>query len=152
MAITEAYSSNIQGLNPDTYLLYNGMAYGPMGDVIPIAVTTTNTNIVPTNIPTQGLMSASAVNDVFDVRNHHAIKGEMLMAQETFSEALLQDSFTDNDIKRAIANKIVDEMLNSGYIEFTKQTEPHTGNTIVRARVFVLPNSDVQILRINGVK
>ena len=55
-------------------------------------------------------------------------------------------------IKEELAIKLALEMLKSGLIEFTRQSDPTTDTITYRARCFMTPNDQVQILRKNGYK
>jgi hypothetical protein len=55
-------------------------------------------------------------------------------------------------IKEELVRDIALEMLKSGLIEFTKQNDPTTYTITYRARCFMTPNDQVQILRKNGYK
>lgn len=80
---------------------------------------------------------------------YHTIKGNMLTVQHTLSEfdSLIGDPAT----KRILVEKLVDELMKSNYIYFTKQHDPKTGMLIGRARIFVTPNDQTQFLKDNGV-
>ena len=76
----------------------------------------------------------------------YAISGQMLIASAEYSEYEMRH-FTDDAIKYRLSQLIADQLYASKYIEFTKQIDQNSGMTYIRARVFVTPNSDVQILR-----
>lgn len=82
------------------------------------------------------------------------IQGKMI----TVSNAMRMESIEasrlnyEEKIKYELARLLMLEMLKSGMIEFTKQSDPATFTTIFRARCFMTPNDQVQILRKNGYK
>ena len=83
----------------------------------------------------------------------YAIKGEMLVVQHTYTDlALVKTRLTDREIKRQLISDIVEKMMDSKFIEFTKAQDPLDFNTIIRARCFLVPDTQVRILRENGVK
>jgi hypothetical protein len=87
---------------------------------------------------------------------NHTIQGKMLtvsrsMGMEPLTRAL-DYSTLEIKIKEELVRDIALEMLKSGLIEFTKQNDPTTGTITYRARCFMTPNDQVQILRKNGYK
>ena len=59
--------------------------------------------------------------------------------------------YTDVNLKEIILSKLVAEMMGENYIEFTKQVSPIDFVTRIRARVFCVPNGEVQLLRLNEI-
>ena len=53
-------------------------------------------------------------------------------------------------MKKRLILQLVNEMMNSKHIEFTRQHDYHQNRTIYRARVFVTPDSQVRLLREKG--
>ena len=79
------------------------------------------------------------------------IKGQCFMAKKTIPLQMWQD-LPHDVIKRDMVRLIVEELLRNDCIEFTSQVEPNTPDMVdLRARVFVTPDDQVRILRINGV-
>ena len=87
---------------------------------------------------------------------NHTIQGFIQGKMLTVSYAMGMESIARLDkedrIKYELARLLVLEMLKSGMIEFTKQSDPATFTTIFRARCFMTPNDQVQLLRKNGYK
>ena len=84
------------------------------------------------------------------------IQGKMLtvsrsMGMEPLTRAL-DYSTLEIKIKEQLASDIALEMLKSGLIEFTRQSDPTTDTITYRARCFMTPNDQVQTLRKNGYK
>ena len=84
------------------------------------------------------------------------IQGKMLtvsrgMKMEPLTRVLDQPTL-EIKIKEDLVRDIALEMLKSGLIEFTKQNDPTTDTITYRARCFMTPNDQVQILRKNGYK
>ena len=86
----------------------------------------------------------------------HTIQGKMI----TVSYAMGMESIAglrpgldkEDKIKYELARRLMLEMLKSGMIEFTKQSDPATFTTIFRARCFMTPKDQVKILRKNEYK
>lgn len=76
----------------------------------------------------------------------YAIKGEMLLASHTYDDYMINDMGRD-EIRRQLATLIALELLKSNHIEFTQMKDQLSGKTIVKARAFVTPNNQVQIIR-----
>jgi len=84
------------------------------------------------------------------------IQGKMLTISRNMGmlplTRALDYSTLEIKIKEELVRDIALEMLKSGLIEFTKQNDPTTGTITYRARCFMTPNDQVQILRKNGYK
>lgn len=81
--------------------------------------------------------------------NRVKIQGKMLTSAFSIDELSRFSSMPENQIKNNLAQMLAEEMMKSDYIEFTKQNDT-MGNTIFRARCYVLPNDDVTLLRKMG--
>lgn len=88
-------------------------------------------------------------NISYDHNLYYPIQGNMLTVQQTLSE--FDSLIGDPAMKRILVEKLVDELMKSNYIYFTKQHDPKTGMLISRARIFVTPNDQTQLLKDNGV-
>lgn len=85
---------------------------------------------------------------------NYAIKGELVHAfweESTYKLAGLNPIDKEIEIKKILMKKLVDEMMNKNHIEFTRQEDFLTHTMIFRARAFIVPNSSVQLLRVQGV-
>ena len=78
------------------------------------------------------------------------IQGKMLTVKNTFKDEMR--GIPADEIKRKMIYELAEEMARSGMIEFTKQNDPTTDTITYRARCFMTPNDQVQILRKNGYK
>jgi len=58
----------------------------------------------------------------------------------------------EDQIKRKMIYELAEEMAKSNMIEFTKQNDPVTHCVNIRARCFMVPDTQVRILRMNGIK
>jgi hypothetical protein len=59
--------------------------------------------------------------------------------------------FTEDSIKKHLMEKLVGELFDNKYIEFTKEKNNLTNEYIFRARIFAVPDDRVRVLRDNGV-
>ena len=86
----------------------------------------------------------------------HTISGIGLIAQYNIPELIFlnkdptQHKQLEDQAKLELCQKLAREMFQSDCIEFTKSIDNYSGNYVFRARSFVVPKADVQILRING--
>jgi hypothetical protein len=86
------------------------------------------------------------------LEQHHAIKGVELFIERRFSErSIIDANIHPDEIKEKLCQLLVEEMKKSNMIEYTRCMDPYTNETIFRARIFAVPNSDVQLLRTVGV-
>lgn len=90
--------------------------------------------IDPWNQPHHGLL---------DTRTYE-IRGVMVIAQYEVDD---YSSLSPDAIKYQLANRLAEQMMKDKTIEFTKQKDVSSPFTQYRARCFVVPSGDVQILR-----
>ena len=85
------------------------------------------------------------------IQQTHPIQGEMLVVKDMITQEMWQN-IPHDVIKRDMIQKLVEEMYHSRHIEFTMIKDP-TSHDMVRiaARVYVTPDSQVRLLRENGV-
>ena len=81
--------------------------------------------------------------------NEYAIKGQMLMVSHHYDDFMINEMGRD-EVKRQLAMQLAMELLKSKLIEFTQEKDAISGKTLVRARAFVTPSNQVQILREKG--
>jgi hypothetical protein len=76
----------------------------------------------------------------------YIIQGQMLTTTLKMSpyEAEQMD---DIEIKTRLITLMVREIMDANCIEFTKQEDYANDEIIIRARIFVTPNDDVQLIR-----
>ena len=76
----------------------------------------------------------------------YIIQGQMLTTSLTMSpyEAEQMD---DIEVKNRLISLMMREIMDSNCIEFTKQQDYASDEVIIRARIFVTPNDDVQLIR-----
>lgn len=86
----------------------------------------------------------------------HAIKGNMIKYEMSMSEyeslSITIDTVTFYDeIKKQLLYGIMDEIMRTKSIEFTKMKDYANGTTSYRARMFAVPDDQVRILRLSQV-
>ena len=75
----------------------------------------------------------------------------MFTVSHTMSDVVYVDHVQDpNEIKKMLLTRLVEQMFHSNKIEFTKVLDPTTLDHTFRARIFVVPDTQVRILRQNG--
>jgi len=102
------------------------------------------------NITVGGLAGGGGGTYDTDAEPTPTISGKMLTVKNTFKDEMRV--IPDDEIKRKMIYELAEEMARSGMIEFTKQNDPTTDTITYRARCFMTPNDQVQILRKNGYK
>jgi hypothetical protein len=92
-------------------------------------------------------------NVPIDIHSYeYAIRGNMLTTQITMSELdfLKIDPQTfQSDIKQQLMVRLLDEIFRTRSVEFTKSEDLLFGRTHFRARMFVVPDDQVRILRVS---
>ena len=99
-------------------------------------------------------LGTSIVNPMYtdNIDKQVAIKGECFLVSKSFNHLdIINNILSPDEIKHMLIRELVEKMMNSNFIEFTKLEEVNTHNTIFRARVFVVPDSQVRRLRLEGV-
>jgi hypothetical protein len=91
-------------------------------------------------------------HNTWDPNNYHdyVIKGEMVLASITFTvyDALnLTESEQKARIKEKLARQVAEYILENKLVEFTQMTDSVTGDKTVKARCFLVPSGEVQIIR-----
>ena len=74
------------------------------------------------------------------------IKGQMVTAQMSIdaNEAIQMD---DIELKNRLITKLVRELMDGKHIEFTKQEDVASMETIVRARIFATTDDEIRVIR-----
>lgn len=82
----------------------------------------------------------------------HIIQGKAVVANYMLDEisAMNVGILPDDEVKLRLCNELAMEMFKLKLIEFTKEKTVH-GTIHYRARIFAVPNTDVQLLREQGV-
>jgi hypothetical protein len=98
-----------------------------------------------------------AINDPWnvpiDINSYdYAIKGNMITYQISVSEYELMKidpkTFQD-DIKKQLMHGIIDELMKTQSVEFTRAQDVSFGSAHFRARLFAVPDDQVRILRVS---
>ncbi len=78
----------------------------------------------------------------------HMIQGRVFESKFVLSDIqMMSGTFTEDDIKKELAHKLVYELMNSKHIEFTKVPGFLNNEHVFRARIFAVPDTNVRILR-----
>lgn len=78
------------------------------------------------------------------------VKGDMIAVEMTERDLFPLTSSMSNDneiIKKNLVAKLVDKLMESNHIEFTKQPDPQNMSLTYRARIFAVPDTDIQLIR-----
>ena len=105
-----------------------------------------------TSRPVAGSVGAYTYNAYAEPSPTPTIQGKMITVSYAMGMESIARLDKEDRIKYELARLLMLEMLKSGMIEFTKQSDPATFTTIFRARCFMTPNDQVQILRKNEYK
>ncbi len=93
------------------------------------------------------------VSDKYDFNEmQHAIQGRMLTVTYTIPEYVWSSRpILPDEIKLKLMTQMVDKMMEDKHIEFTKMVDPVNFDHRFAARIFVVPDTQVRILRTNNV-
>jgi hypothetical protein len=80
------------------------------------------------------------------------VQGEMLNSQIVVSDSEMIQMMTDPDnfkqtMKKRLAEIIAEKLLENKLVEFTKQEDLHTNETVFRARAYLVKDDKVRTLR-----
>jgi hypothetical protein len=108
------------------------------------------TAVVPVN---QGTISGNITTNVNSSSYlDHYVQGNMFKAQKSIPQYEFE-MMPHEVIKREILSLIVEQLMQSKHIEFTMMKDQLQQDMVkVSARIFVTPDSQVRLLRENGVK
>lgn len=120
------------------------------------------TNSVSAAVPNAGAftgnITTSGTQPISQRVQDQIIQGEMLTCNISIDDYEDEQGMRQVGIdwhehmKKRLINQLANEMMNSKHIEFTRQHDYHQNRTIYRARAYVTPDSQVRLLRENGVK
>lgn len=123
------------------------------GDLYQSLATTVASNISGSTIGVNAIGNAtgplppangSSYNEIKPF-NVDQIKGKMVTVE--FASEGGPNFVTDEDVKIQLIKDLLEKLMKSNCIEFTKQVDPNTMDYTYRARIFAVPNTDVQIIR-----
>ena len=104
-----------------------------------MAITAGSSGTVPI-----GILGDNIITDI--TTTDHLIQGQMVEVSLSFDSYEIV-KMTDDQIKTKIMFFLGDELIKRKCVEFTKQQDIVTNKTVVRARTFVTPDTNVKILR-----
>jgi hypothetical protein len=96
-----------------------------------------------------------AATEAYDNVIQSLIQGKMFLVSEYVPYSYAQEfpsKETDDEMKARLTGKLVDAMMRDNCVEFTKSYDSFSGQHIYRARCYATPDSQVQILRTQGIK
>ena len=70
-----------------------------------------------------------------------------MVTVELNGSKLWHNGVTDDGIKIQLIQDLLEKLMKSNCIEFTKQVDPNTMDYTYRARIFAVPNTDIQTIR-----
>jgi hypothetical protein len=80
------------------------------------------------------------------------IKGWPVTVDYVLDEiTFMKSGANDDDIKFKLCQSLAVELFKDGMIEFTKEKKVDTGDIHYRARIFAVPNTEVQFLRVQEI-
>jgi hypothetical protein len=77
----------------------------------------------------------------------HTITGQTLMVEHKYPGDVGDGRYTEDHIKKLLMDKLVDAMFKASYIEFTRMEKHDTNEVVFRARIHVVPDTQVRIIR-----
>ena len=100
-----------------------------------------NMSTIPSSIPISTNTTIPPINSI-----DYIIQGKMLTTSLTMSpyEAEQMD---DLELKNRLITMMVREIMDNKCIEFTKQQDYAKDEVIIRARIYVTPDSDIKLIR-----
>jgi hypothetical protein len=79
----------------------------------------------------------------------HVIEGQTVMVEHTYPGNVGDGRYnvTEDNIKQLLMDKLVVEMYKANHIEFTRMERYETNEMVFRARIHVVPDAQVRIIR-----
>lgn len=80
------------------------------------------------------------------------VKGELLVIQQKVDMTVIQQMNDDNFVrlmKKKMIEELAEQILKNKLAEFTKEENMQTGDILFRARVYLVPDDKVRIIRKN---
>lgn len=113
------------------------------------------TTIIPTGVGTGTITTANWNNATINHKEYH-IQGKMVVVSRSYDFAHRMNSTLDDDayndvIKKQLIQDMVNELWKNKHIEFTKTEDPRQHAYMYRARVCTVPDTQVRILREQGL-
>ena len=82
---------------------------------------------------------------MYDENVYHEITGQTIMAEYVLPPDYL--GMNESEMKRLLIEKLVQEMYSQKNIEFTQMKRMETDEMVYRARIHVVPDTQVRIIR-----
>lgn len=105
--------------------------------------------VFSTNSTISGVISTSGVvTDGYITDNLNPIQGQCLtITHHVATSDTVYSNLHEDDLKRLLVAKMAEEMYRQNAIEFTRSVDPRTHEIVYRARIFVVPDDQVRLLR-----
>jgi hypothetical protein len=124
------------------------------GDLYASLATTVASNISGSTIGVNAIGNATGPLPIANGSSYNEIKpftvaqikGEMVTVELNPSK-VWPNAATDDGIKIQLIQDLLEKLMKSNCIEFTKQVDPNTMDYTYRARIFAVPNTDIQTIR-----
>ena len=93
--------------------------------------------------------------DVNNISAHPVgiIQGEMFAVSLIIPETMAENVYEPDEIKEILIKRLIEDLCvhpTNKYIEFTKVMDPVSYDHTFRARIFIVPDTQVRLLRLNG--
>ncbi len=113
------------------------------------------TTIIPTGTGSGTITNANWNNTTLNQKEYH-IQGKMVVVSRSYDFSHRMNSPLDDDaynsvIKKQLIEELVNELWKNKHIEFTKTEDPSNYAYMYRARVCTVPDTQVRILREQGL-
>ena len=76
----------------------------------------------------------------------HTIQGSMITVSKIIDHFVVEQ-LSEDELKKSMVTQLVEEIIRNKCVEFTKQIGHSKNETIIRARIFVTPDTNVRIIR-----
>ena len=109
----------------------------------PVNFIDSSTSILP-----QG--SNIAINNTSSIIDKNVIRGSAIYVEHKEPAHITRLPNYHDVIKQTLMTKMLEFMLKNNYIEFTSQEDMASGEIIYRARAYLVPDTQVRLLRTTG--
>lgn len=83
------------------------------------------------------------IQDIVD----HQIEGQTVVVEHTYPGDIGDGHYKEDHIKQLLMDNLVREMFKANHIEFTRMQRHETNEMVFRARIHVVPDTQVRIIR-----
>ncbi len=77
----------------------------------------------------------------------HEITGQTVVVEHTYPGDIGDGHYKEDHIKQLLMDNLVREMFKANHIEFTRMQRHETNEMVFRARIHVVPDTQVRIIR-----